>query len=1014
MRQYCFFILLFCLHALSRLNVLDAQTTGTSPILYSLTEQNGLSDNIITCFYQDSKGFMWIGTEDGLNLYDGSAITVFKKSPDHPQAIADNKIFEVIEDSLHAIWIATANGLSRYEPQTGAMHNWRLGGVTNVTDFNYIKSLIPGKAGQLWLGTAAGLVLFDPVNNRFQIIPVIDQKTGMNDRANNAISKLMLDREGRFWLATYNGLWRFFPEDLHFEQYLSRHDLEPADDLVINMLEDHEGMLWVSVWNGGVKLFDPNTRSTQQFEAFKHLRDNVSGMAELRDPKGNYHLFFSPQLVEFSKQKNVLIDDLPSANESHRSMNIGSIYCSKDNLLWIATDAGVRILDPAKQVFQHHFLSAGAYSTQGIIVFQSSENLYIGGLNKNFLNLCDSNFQLQERLLPNFSLKEKGKKINPAMLHMVRENDQQIWLCTEKGLYLYSEEQRTGRIFQMDEKVNPSPTANFINRMLIDSKRVHWVFPWRNGIWQLDPVTGEFRKLFSGFMKDANGMKQLLIADAAEDQLGNLWFADLDEGVIYFDYANQKFSKPFDKIIGSRFSLQNILFENPFVWFVTEGRVYRVDASSKKWSDWSIPLAFNKPVTGFCSDHYDHLWITTINGLLCFDKSTHEFKRFSNSDGLLSNSLHGSIASLTNGKLVYAEDNYVTEFDPRELIPSVFNTPVMITGVYSQNHSMGSGSRSDGQKKMKLDYTNNDLRFRWALPSYSNPLQNQYYCKLDGVDKDWKYVGNKGESQYASLEPGSYLFRAEAAAGNGLMSKLPDSMLIVISPPFWRQWWFIISLALFIFSILYFLYRNRVQELIRMERLRSRISSDLHDDIGSTLSSISIISELALQENNAGSHALIREIKDNSQSLMEKMDDIVWSINPRNDSLEFLMLRVKQFASRLFEAKNIDYSIQIQDNIQQVKLPMEYRQHIYLILKESINNIVKYAQASHVSLHVLYFNSILEVRIKDNGKGFVKSKSMRGNGIMNMESRASLMHATLGIDSQPGEGTSINFRVKIK
>jgi ligand-binding sensor domain-containing protein len=322
MHQKRFSILLFSILVLASLTRLEAQSKNTSPILYSLTEQNGLSDNVTTCFYQDSRGFMWIGTEDGLNLYDGSAITVFKKSPDHPRAIADNKINEIAEDSQHAIWIATANGLSRYDPNTTSIRSWKLGGVTNLRDFNYIKSLIPWKGGQIWLGTAAGLVLFDPIKNRFEALPVVVQKTGMNNYANNAISKLLLDREDRFWLATYNGLWRFFPADNHFEQYLSKHELEPADELIINFLEDHEGKLWVSVWNGGVKLFDPDIKSIQDFDAFNHLRNNVSGMAEIRDPKGNYHLFFSPQLVEFSRKSNSLFNDLTLLKENKQTIKI--------------------------------------------------------------------------------------------------------------------------------------------------------------------------------------------------------------------------------------------------------------------------------------------------------------------------------------------------------------------------------------------------------------------------------------------------------------------------------------------------------------------------------------------------------------------------------------------------------------------------------------------------------------------------------------------------------------------
>jgi len=201
----------------------------------------------------------------------------------------------------------------------------------------------------------------------------------------------------------------------------------------------------------------------------------------------------------------------------------------------------------------------------------------------------------------------------------------------------------------------------------------------------------------------------------------------------------------------------------------------------------------------------------------------------------------------------------------------------------------------------------------------------------------------------------------------------------------------------------------------KMQNIRNTIAQDLHDDIGSTLSSISILSNLALKEKDrTQTYEAISEINDSSINLMEKMDDIVWSINPRNDSLENLLSRIKRFATTLFEAKNIDYNITIQENINEVKLPMEYRQHIYLILKEAINNLVKYAHATKADIDVRFFDNRLSIFVKDNGKGFVVKEYFTGNGLLSMKNRAKLMQAVLDIDSRPDEGTIINLQIKIK
>lgn len=200
----------------------------------------------------------------------------------------------------------------------------------------------------------------------------------------------------------------------------------------------------------------------------------------------------------------------------------------------------------------------------------------------------------------------------------------------------------------------------------------------------------------------------------------------------------------------------------------------------------------------------------------------------------------------------------------------------------------------------------------------------------------------------------------------------------------------------------------------RMQHIRNKIAQDLHDDIGSTLSSISILSGLALEDKNSGrTLETMSEIQDSSILLMERMDDIVWSINPRNDSLENLLMRIKHFATTLFEAREIDYSIDIQENIDAVRLPTDYRQHIYLVLKEAINNLVKYSQATQAAIRVGFDRQVLELSVRDNGRGFDASGGSRGNGIPGMHGRAERMEAELEIRSTPGEGTIVSLKVRI-
>ena len=226
----------------------------------------------------------------------------------------------------------------------------------------------------------------------------------------------------------------------------------------------------------------------------------------------------------------------------------------------------------------------------------------------------------------------------------------------------------------------------------------------------------------------------------------------------------------------------------------------------------------------------------------------------------------------------------------------------------------------------------------------------------------------------------------------------------------WEKGWFLALCIALGLGLAYGLYRYRLYQALKIERLRARISTDLHDDIGSTLSSISILSDMALQE---GEQLMIREIRDNSLLLLEKMDDIVWSINPRNDTLESLMLRVKRFGAQLFEARGIEYEIDIESGIRHLRLLMEHRQNLYLIMKEAINNLVKYSGATRAHIRVRNIHNYLEVRISDDGSGFSEPAMQTGNGILNMKNRAAAMKGRLEISTGPETGTTVILTLKI-
>jgi streptogramin lyase/two-component sensor histidine kinase len=973
-------------------------------VLYSISEQQGLSDNRVTCFYQDDRGFMWIGSQDGLSRYDGSLVTSYKHRKNDSTSLAANHVTGITSDENNELWISTLDGLCRYDPIHDRFETYRASVAFNNP--NLMWDVVADGNGNLWIASEVGLLQFIINQKKFLLHRI---QSGFGDatlRRANWVTKISIDRQKRFWLSTHYGLWRFLPGENEFEPAVVNTD-KKFDDLVNTVFSDHAGNVWMGTWGEGLKKFNPETKQVERI-IDSHIRENVFGIAEIKDERGQYSIWCS-DLVQIDEQRHIK-KYLPSSIEPSRSFVESRFYASRDGLLWITSLTGAKIVDPSRQFFTHHFLARSEISSQQVSLLEKdSLQFYIGGQAGEFLKLYDSRFNVVKDF-PMSSELRSGSVEGPSVLRILREDESHLWLCTENGIVLLNENDGRQKVFRLSSTQINTHARNFFTSMLIDRKERCWVFPWRSGIWLLNRETGSFKQMQLSLPEDST--KKFVVSSAVEDHRGKIWLADLDIGLLSYDEKRNSFLKFKPNELGDRYAISKLEFIKPYLWMVRAGEIIRVNTDTNQINRWSIPDDFNKTVSDFCNDNSGHLWISTSSGLIAFDKSDSSFVRYRSSDGLMDDNMDGVFASLHDGRILFFMENYVTEFKPSKLSKPLSSRAVVITRVLAQNKKISIHSH---EKKdfLDFDYTYSNFKFNWALLNYSNPLENQYYCKLDGVDKDWKYVGNVGFAEYASLPPGDYTFHARGVTSDGVKGIVDDSVRIIIHPPFWETWWFLILLVAFVCFAALALYRYRVNQLLLREKMRTKIATDLHDDIGSTLSSISILGDLAYQQLSPGKTAtMVKEIRDNAQMLMEKMDDIVWGINPTNDSLEKLFLRLKKFAAQVLEASDIEYVIDIKPAVRQIRISMEHRQHIYLILKEAINNLVKHARCKKASLSIDQEHDYLILKVQDDGIGFNISSEQDGNGLASLRRRAQAMKAELNILSSSA-GTLIELKAKI-
>ena len=307
---------------------------------------------------------------------------------------------------------------------------------------------------------------------------------------------------------------------------------------------------------------------------------------------------------------------------------------------------------------------------------------------------------------------------------------------------------------------------------------------------------------------------------------------------------------------------------------------------------------------------------------------------------------------------------------------------------------------------------------RFSILDYNHSKSHTYQYRFANKSKTWNDLTHNNEITLPNLSSGNYKFEVRGINANNQITKNVASLDIRITPPWWKTWWFLSGSLLFIFWVGYMIYENKQNQKEKIINLRNRISQDLHDEIGSTLSSISLFGTVAkkmIQANRSGSEDMLNRINDSTTQVMESMNDIVWAINSDNDKMEDLLKRMRAFASELSDVSNTKITFKIDDRIKEASLNMVQRRNVYLIYKEAMNNAFKYAKANRIKVNLFPHLKDLQMTIEDDGIGFdaenMGSKlTLGGNGLNNMVSRAEELEGGLAIDSKPGDGTRINFR----
>jgi ligand-binding sensor domain-containing protein/anti-sigma regulatory factor (Ser/Thr protein kinase) len=971
---------------------------GRSLTNYSTPQ--GLSSDVVNCVFEDRTGNIWIGTKNGVNKFDGKHIT------NHTTAhgLSDNFVWNIMQDKKGNIWLATDNGLNKYDGHSFTHYTTDQGLPANT-----LRGMLEDSKGNLWFGANGGLTRFN--GHSFQ-----NYTTSLNLKDTTEVISILEDVKGNVWFATNNkGLFKY--DGQYISQFTTESGL--SSNRISKIMQDNNGDLWIGTWDHGANRYDG--------KSFTHLGAEQGLSSELvpavlLDKYGTVWLATTAGVCKYDGKLFKHIVPL-------RQEEIECILADKSGNIWIGSGAG-------KCLNRYDGRSIARYTTeQGLANTNINQILEDRHGNIWFASRRGVD-KYDGRYFTNYST-DNGL-IDNSVFCLLEDKGGNLWFGTDKRLSKFD-----GKSFT-NYSIAQGLSGETIYSLLEDHLGNLWIGTSDRGVCTFDGVSFVHYDM-------AHSLSHTMVIGMMEDKNNNLWFCT-SMGVNKFDRKYFTWYTT-EQGLSNNIAKNVIEDENGNIWVGTINGINRF-----------LPHA------------------TTSDTLKNAGASF--FKKYTVSEGFSGGGTYeNSITQDSEGNIWIGANDRLTSYHPEGEIPDTIPPAIQLSGIALFNESINwldaekkkdsllvlkNGTRLKNlnfsgltpwynqPENLQLNYNNNYITFQFIGITTNRPKEVRYQYILEGLDENWSSVTDQPTATYNNLPHGKFTFKVKAVNSEGYWSKELKYSFVIL-PPWWQTWWaYMIYVLCFVFIIWTFTwYRSRrlkAENLLLEEKVikrtkelelsigerydlrkkiesqqallneRLRISRELHDDIGSTLGSISIYSEVAKKrtEKNEATTEVLSKIGFASRELIDKMSDIVWSLNPNNETFEQLENRMMAFAAMILAPRNILYDFIANEELKTIRLTSEQRKNIFLIFKEALYNIVKYACCKNVHILLTAQKNGLTMTIQDDGKGFdvhqatanevlSNGEYLGGNGIKNIKARADDMSAKLCIESKINKGTTIQL-----
>lgn len=780
--------------------------------------KDGLSHSSVTAILQDSLGFLWFGTEDGLNRYDGYSFRVYRPDSDDPYSISDRWVTALALDDRGTLWIGTRQGgLNSYDAESGQFTSYHhASNRESSLSGDWVRALWFDSRGILWVGTSSGLDRFNPGTDTFSHI------TREDGLSSNRVNVIYEDRQGILWVGTREGLTRYDVGGGTFQTYTSGSE-EPArlvSDNVTSIREDADGDLWIGTTHGVLRM----DRYTGLFKHYLNESESPNSLAgdEVNflylDRQGGFWVgtvggldFFDARTDRFVHYHNQ-----PSNDTSLSDNNIYSIYEDKSGVLWVGTSTGgLNKYNRQQDRFTYYrhdperpedltgnMISAIHVEDGGIVWIGTAD----GGLNR--LNPVTGRFT-HLRHDPN----DPNSLSSDEIFSILLDRSGFLWVGTSRALDRY--DPRTG-IF-----VHYRPGVKDNNEISISSVPVYVIYEdtagllWfgtSSGIDQFEPLSDTFIHYNLGTNENENQVIAL-----AEDGKGRLWIGTFDGGLHRLNRSEEGFvSYHHDPALNASLANNTVYSihedRRGNLWFGTGSGLDLYDQTYGTFVHRTDKNGLpNNVIYGILEDDAGDLWLSTNNGLSRFDPVRDQYRNFTVSDGLQGNEFNMSAHAISSrGELYFGGINGLNAVRPLEITDSTYNPPIMLTSLDREGVPIQAGQQVPFIRSISLAWPDNQFEFEFAALAFGQPSRNQYAYLLENFDSDWNYIGTNRTGRYTNLPAGKYTLVLNGTNSDGRWSESPLRIQVTVIPPFWETIWFRFLLGAILVAAVMVGYRLRL------------------------------------------------------------------------------------------------------------------------------------------------------------------------------------------------------------